>query len=387
MITIHATDPHSEARTGSIETAHGTIETPAFMPVGTQATVKTLDVRDLHEINPSIILANTYHVHLRPGEDLIADVGGVHQFMGWDKPMLTDSGGFQVWSLGQKTRSGKSLVKLDADGVTFRSHLDGSSHRFTPESAIDIQKKIGADIIMAFDQCTSDSASYEDAKAAMDLTHAWAARCVKQMEISGPHAYPQQLFGIVQGARHADLRRESARVINSLPFDGIAIGGESVGYFMDATIEIIDWVRPLLDPQKPRYTMGVGSAPLDILTVVERGIDMFDCVAPTRMARNGGILVKSAGAVNKHRINILNAQFKNDLRPLCDWCECRYCKGTPTEMPLTRAYIHHLFKADEILGLRVASYHNLYFLQQLMGDIRFAIPQGSFTQLLKEWRV
>jgi len=386
MFIITAQDKKTHARTGEFHTDHGIVETPAYMPVGTQATVKTLDVRDLHEIDPSIILANTYHLHLRPTEDLVAAAGGVHAFMGWDRPVLTDSGGFQVWSLSQKTREGKSLVKLDEDGVTFRSHIDGSEHRFTPERAITIQQKIGADIIMAFDQCTGDSATIAQARAAMELTHRWAQRCIDTHHAGGVHPWKQFLFGIVQGARHEELRRESARVIDGLPFDGIAIGGESVGYFMDATIDIIRYVREEVASHKPRYTMGVGASPLDMLTVVEQGIDMFDCVAPTRMARNGGLFVKSAGAHAKHRVNILNAQFREDFSPLCTWCACRYCKGTSAEAPLTRAYLHHLFKTDEMLGLRVASYHNVFFLQQLMREVRSAIPQGIFGTLLNEWQ-
>ena len=386
MFIIIAQDKKTHARTGEFHTDHGVVQTPAYMPVGTQATVKTLDVRDLHEIDPSIILANTYHLHLRPTEDLVASAGGVHKFMGWDRPVLTDSGGFQVWSLSQKTREGKSLVKLDEDGVTFRSHIDGSEHRFTPERAIIIQQKIGADIIMAFDQCTGDSATLEQARTAMELTHRWAQRCIDAHQASGVHPWKQFLFGIVQGARHEELRRESARVIDSLPFDGIAIGGESVGYFMDATIDIIRYVREEVAPHKPRYTMGVGASPLDMLTVVEQGIDMFDCVAPTRMARNGGLFVKSAGASAKHRVNILNAQFREDFSPLCTWCQCRYCKGVEGEAPLTRAYLNHLFKTDEVLGLRVASYHNVFFLQQLMRDVRGTIVDGSFSSLLEEWQ-
>ncbi|OGH84329.1 MAG: tRNA guanosine(34) transglycosylase Tgt, partial [Candidatus Magasanikbacteria bacterium RIFOXYC12_FULL_32_21b] len=308
-------DKNSRARTGLIQTDHGVIETPDFMPVGTQATVKTLDKEDLNTIGAQIILANTYHLHLRPTEDLIAKFGGLHKFMNWDKPILTDSGGFQVFSLGlqkeaKDVTSNEKLVSIDDDGVTFKSHLDGSTHRFTPEEAVRIQHKIGADIIMAFDECTPDDADNAYTKKAMQRTHEWAERCISEHKKNTEyHDYKQFLFGIIQGANHEDLRKESAQIISSLDFDGIAIGGESIGYNMEATKNILDWVGDIIPEDKPHYTMGVGFNPSDLFEVVERGVDMFDCVAPTRVARNGRLFVHKE--INpKMYINIKNSEFK-----------------------------------------------------------------------------
>jgi queuine/archaeosine tRNA-ribosyltransferase len=315
------------------------------MPVGTQATVKTLDQQDLKNINAPIVLGNTYHLHLRPGEDVVAAAGGLHKFMNWSQPILTDSGGFQVFSLGLQKNKGKSvilsetkdpsrsdkrdssakpqndndkqgqLVSIDEDGVTFTSHLDGSTHRFTPESAIEIQHKLGADIIMAFDECTPDNIDYQYAKEAMERTHRWAERClafhknkktqkqennstdgIRKSGLSGNLNYSQFLFGIIQGSNHEDLRKESAKFISSLDFDGIAIGGESIGYNMEATKKILDWVYPIIPENKPRYAMGIGLSPTDLLTAVEHGVDMFDCVAPTRLARHGILYCHPEGA-------------------------------------------------------------------------------------------
>ncbi|MBT6818780.1 MAG: tRNA guanosine(34) transglycosylase Tgt [Candidatus Magasanikbacteria bacterium] len=307
-------DKNSGARTGIIHTDHGDIETPEFMPVGTQATVKTLDSLDLEKLNAQIILGNTYHLHLRPGEDLIAEFGGLHKFMNWNKPILTDSGGFQVFSLGlQKEAKGQgSLTKIDDNGVSFRSHIDGSKHRFTPESAIETQHKIGADIIMAFDECTPDDADEKYTREAMERTHKWAERClIKHNELKNSKTYnlkpKTSLFGIIQGANHKKLRQESAEVISSMNFDGIAIGGESIGYNMKATKKILDWVNPIIPEDKPHYTMGVGHSPKDLFEVVERGVDMFDCVSPTRVARNGRLFVHKK--INKDLyINILNTK-------------------------------------------------------------------------------
>lgn len=376
-----------KARLGVMHTAHGDVETPIFMPVGTQATVKTLDPRDLRKAGAQIILGNAYHLHLRPSEDLIAKMGGLARFMSWDGPTLTDSGGFQVFSLDQsfesrekndKKSAGKQLVKITENGVTFRSYLDGSPHLFTPETAMEIQHKIGADIIMAFDQCTRDTATKKESAEAMERTHRWAKRCI---EYHRQHS-KQRLFGIIQGGRFKDLRIKSAKFITSLPFDGIAIGGESIGYNMANTKKIMDWIEPLLPTDKPRYTMGVGFSPSDLFAVVEMGIDMFDCVAPTRLARNGALYISpvSGGRVkNKYRLNITNAEFKNDTKPIDKWCDCSTCVG------YTRAYLHHLFRADELLGLRLASIHNVRFMLKVMEEIRAAIANEKFKKLKKEW--
>ena len=376
-------DKNSRARTGLIQTDHGIIETPDFMPVGTQATVKTLSKEDLNTIGAQIILANTYHLHLRPTEDLIAKFGGLHKFMNWDKPILTDSGGFQVFSLGLQKEakdetSNEKLVSIDDDGVTFKSHLDGSTHRFTPEEAINIQHKIGADIIMAFDECTPDDADIAYTKKAMKRTHEWAERCISEHKKNTKyHGYQQFLFGIIQGANHEELRKESAKIISSLDFDGIAIGGESIGYNMGATKNILDWVSDIIPEDKPHYTMGVGFNPSDLFEVVERGIDMFDCVAPTRVARNGRLFVHKE--INpKMYINIKNSEFKTDDQPIDTKCGCFTCQNH------TRAYLHHLFKAEEILGLRLASIHNLYFFLELMRQIRKAIKEDRFLELKKD---
>ncbi len=374
-------DKKNRARTGIIHTAHGDIETPMFMPVGTQATVKSLDTNDLNTIGAQIILGNAYHLHLRPGEDMIASLGGLHRFMGWDKPILTDSGGFQVFSLmkGNVYNEHTKRVAIDEDGVTFRSHIDGSTHRFTPEIAIDTQRKLGADIMMAFDECTPDSVSHAYAKEAIARTHRWAERCISFHEnmkiIKHENISPQFLFGIIQGANHKELREESARVISSMHFDGIAIGGESVGYNMEATKEILEWVTPIIPEEKPHYTMGVGYSPLDLFEVVERGIDMFDCVAPTRMARNGGVYAKT----KNFRINLNNARYTTDPSPIDPTCHCFTC------IHHTRAYLHHLFKAEEILGHRLATIHNLHFFLTLMNDMRKAIREDRFMEFKSTW--
>lgn len=369
------------ARLGELQTAHGIVETPTFMPVGTQATVKTLDARDIRETEANIILANTYHLHLRPGEDAIDQVGGLHKFMNWDGPILTDSGGFQVFSLGAGMEGGDhgSLVSIDDEGVTFKSHIDGSPHRFTPEVAIDIQHKLGADIIMAFDECTPDSADAAYAREALDRTHRWAAQSLAaHKKETHRHGYEQFLFGIIQGATHKELRIESAQAITALDFDGIAIGGESVGFNMKATEEILQWLKPYLPENKPRYTMGVGHSPHDIFTVVSHGIDMFDCVSPTRIARNGTLFVHPSESADC-KMNITRAEYKDDDRPL----DAVY--QHPQLAGYTRRYLNHLFKANEMLAFRIATMHNLYFLQQLMQDMRTAIREDRFGEMKKEW--
>jgi queuine tRNA-ribosyltransferase len=402
--TIHQ-QPDKPYRTGLLATAHGDIETPIFMPVGTQATVKTLDSRDINEIGAQIILGNTYHLHLRPGEEWIDERGGLHNFMKWDKPILTDSGGFQVLSLGlqkeNKTdKPGESLVKITEDGVSFRSHLDGSKHTFTPESAIEIQHKLGADIIMAFDEATPDSATHEYAKQSMERTHRWATRCLEQHQnlkkTRNKHQQThkpinQLLFGIVQGGIYEDLRKESARAISEMAFDGIAIGGESVGYNMKKTGEILDWVVPIIGNDRPRYTMGLGLNPRDCLIAVKHGADMFDCVGPTRIARNGSLYIHPTtrdtdGTLNdetkqKLRIEVGNAQFARDTRPIDSWCDCSTCKT------YTRDYLHHLFRTEELLAYRLATIHNLRFMLKLMEEVREHIRQETFETFCKVWNV
>ena len=398
FFTLLHQDKKSRARAGIIHTDHGDIETPIFMPVGTQATVKTLDQTDLENLSAQIILGNTYHLHLRPGEDLISELGGLHKFMNWPKPILTDSGGFQVFSLGAKKYEASSiknkesetknqekkikeqgkLVKIDENGVTFQSHIDGSAHRFTPEISIDIQDKLGADIIMAFDECTPDTATLEYAKEALGRTHRWAKESIAAHEKNTSyHGYRQFLFGIIQGAKHKNLREESARFISVQDFDGIAVGGESIGYNMEATAEILDWVYPFLPPDKPHYAMGLGLNPADMLVAVEHGIDMFDCVAPTRLARHGMIYVCDKN--NKHRLNIKNAKFAKDTRALEESCACATCQK------YTRAYLHHLFATDEISGMRLASVHNLHVMLQLMSETREAIKNNEFLRVKEKW--
>ncbi|MBI5023135.1 MAG: tRNA guanosine(34) transglycosylase Tgt [Candidatus Magasanikbacteria bacterium] len=386
----------SKARLGLIRTTHGNVETPIFMPVGTQATVKTLDPRDLREAGAQIILGNAYHLHLRPGENLIAKMGGLARFMSWDGPTLTDSGGFQVFSLDKPLIGNeKKLVKITDNGVSFRSYLDGSKHIFTPESAMEIQHKINADIIMAFDQCTRDTATKKESTEAMERTHRWAKQCVEYHQKKKTNQF---LFGIIQGGHFKELRIKSAKFITHLPFDGIAIGGESIGYNMAATKKIMNWIEPLLPKEKPRYTMGVGFAPSDLFAVVEMGIDMFDCVAPTRLARNGALYISpaSGGRVkNKYRLNITNAEFKNDTGQIDKWCDCPVCNdymslrwsvSDRSNLPhISRAYLHHLFRADELLGLRLASIHNVHFMLKVMENIRAAIAKDKFEKLKKEW--
>ncbi len=392
----------SRARAGIIHTDHGDIATPVFMPVGTQASVKTLDSSDIENLGAQIILGNTYHLHLRPGEDLINDFGGLHKFMNWPKPILTDSGGFQVFSLGlQKDAeiNNTKLVKIDEDGVTFRSHLDGSSHRFTPESAIAIQHKLGADIIMAFDECTPDACPTADTGGrgvdekyvteAMERTHRWAERSLAEhKKDTAHHGYKQFIFGIIQGSNYEKLRKTSAEYISGLDFDGIAIGGESVGYNMEATKQILDWVNPIIPENKPHYAMGLGLSPADLLVAVEHGVDMFDCVAPTRLARHGMLFVEplssppARGGVRgggRLRINIPNVRFTKDSDPIDKNCTCSTCQN------YSRAYLHHLFNAQEISAMRLATIHNLHFMLNLMRQAREAILENKFLELKKEW--
>jgi len=352
-------DKNSMARLGLLHTPHGTVETPIFMPVGTQATVKAMAPNELKEIGAGIILSNTYHLYLRPGAELVNKAGGLHGFMAWDGPILTDSGGFQVFSLGD-------LRKITEEGVEFRSHIDGSKHMFTPEKVMEIEQLLGADIAMTFDECIPYPATYEYAKAATERTTRWAKRCkaVHRRE-------DQSLFGIVQGGMYKELRTMSAAQIVDMDFPGYAIGGLSVGEEKPLMYEMLEHTTPLLPANKPRYLMGVGS-PDCLVEGVLRGVDMFDCVLPTRIARNGTVFTSQGKLV------IRNAKFKEDLRPLDPECDCYACKT------FTRAYIRHLFNAGEILGARLATIHNLHFLIKLMGKLRRAIQEENLQQVAAE---
>jgi len=350
----------SKARLGRLHTPHGTIETPVFMPVGTQATVKGMMPEELKEMGTEIILSNTYHLYLRPGEDLINEAGGLHKFMNWDRPILTDSGGFQVFSLGP-------LRKVSEDGVTFKSHLDGSTHFMSPERATQIQMALGADIIMAFDECAPYPSTWEYTEAALQRTTQWAARC---KEAHGRE--DQALFGIVQGGMYKDLRERSAKELMDIGFPGYGIGGLSVGEPKPLMYEMLEYTIPLLPTDKPRYLMGVGS-PDCLIEGVMRGVDMFDCVLPTRIARNGTVMT------SRGKLVIRNAENTRDFRPLDEECSCYACRN------YTRAYIRHLFKAEEILGLRLTTIHNLYFLLTLMKKVRQAIAEDRLPEFRKEF--
>lgn len=356
---IEAVDQETGARNGRFHTPHGIIETPVFAPVGTQATVKALRPSDLRELGASLVLSNTYHLYLRPGDELIRDLGGLHRFMGWDGPILTDSGGFQVFSLSD-TR------KIDDNGVTFQSHLDGSYHRFTPEKSIAIQENLGADVIMAFDECPPPT-DYEYVKQSLNRTHLWAERCVRAKTRDD-----QALFGIVQGGIFPDLREESARFLMGLDLPGYAIGGLAVGETKAEMAATLDVLNPVLPRNKPRYLMGVG-APEDVVNGVLRGVDIFDCVLPTRLARNGAALVKGG------RINLRNAQFKTDPAPLDESCTCAACSG------FSRAYLRHLVQANEILGHILLTTHNIHFLLALVRQMRQAIAAGRFKSFAEEF--
>lgn len=372
-------DASSSARIGELITARGIIETPVFMPVATAAVFKGgLDGDDARTTNAPIILANTYHLYVRGAVDVIKKAGGLHKFMDWNKPILTDSGGFQVWSLGLGARK-KRLCSIDRDGVTFASHIDGKKYRLTPEDAVSIQHDLGADIIMAFDEATADGVSYAYTKEAMERTHTWANRSlVEHTKRKKPRNRSPLLFGIIQGGRFKKLRAQSAATIGKMPFDGIAIGGESIGYNMKRTADLLEYLAPL-QRERPLYTMGVGFSPTDFFTVVSHGADMFDCVAPSRMARHGSLYTRSGQKGNNYRLNILNARYTYDFRPVCDWCDCSVCKK------YSRAYIRHLFKARELTALRLATLHNLRFMLKVMEDIRAAIKAGAFLRLKEEW--
>jgi queuine tRNA-ribosyltransferase len=347
------------ARAGVFHTPHGDLLTPVFAPVGTQATVKGVTPVQLEEVGAQLVLSNTYHLYLRPGPDLVAEMGGLHQFMQWPKPMLTDSGGFQVFSLND-------LRKLDEDGVTFRSHIDGSTHRFTPEKSIDIQQKLGADIIMAFDECAPPY-DRKYSQAAMERTHRWAERCLQAK--TRPD---QALFGIVQGGIFPDLRTQSAEFISSLGFPGHAIGGLSVGETKEEMNDMLEVVNAILPADKPRYLMGVGS-PEDLINGVLRGVDIFDCVLPTRLARHKAAMTRTG------RMNLLNTGYAHDSQPIDPTCTCYTC------LHFSRAYLRHLIVAKELLAGTLVSIHNIYMLLQLMRDARQAIMDGTYQDFAADF--
>ena len=361
FFTLQHTDTNSAARAGRIETDHGTIETPIFMPVGTVGSVKAVHLREIKDdINAQIILGNTYHLYLRPGLEVLESAGGLHKFNGFDRPILTDSGGFQVFSL-------TGIRKLTEDGCEFRSHIDGSKHFFSPERVMDIERTIGADIIMAFDECPPGTADYAYAQNSLTLTHNWLERCVTQFNSTLPkYGYHQALFPIVQGCIYKDLRQESARFVTDLDAEGYAIGGLAVGEPTDVMYEMIEVVNDILPQAKPRYLMGVGT-PVNILEGIERGVDMFDCVMPTRNGRNA-MLFTSEGIMNMR-----NAKWAKDFSPVDP-------NGTSfVDSAYTKAYLHHLYKAKELLAMQIGSIHNLAFYLWLVREARKHILANDFS--------
>jgi len=358
---LQHSDSQSNARSGVITTAHGKIETPIFMPVGTEGSVKAVHTRELlNDIHAQIILGNTYHLYLRPGTEIIKKAGGLHKFNGFDRPMLTDSGGFQVFSL-------TNIRKLNEDGCEFRSHIDGSKHFFSPENVIDIQRAIGADIMMAFDECPPGTSDYNYAKKSLELTHNWLKRCFQQFKKTQPqYGYEQSLFPIVQGCVYKDLREESAKFVSEFNADGYAIGGLAVGEPSEKMYEMIEIVNALLPKEKPRYLMGVGT-PVNILEAISRGVDMFDCVMPTRNGRNA-MLFTSQGVMNMR-----NKKWQDDFSEIDENGTCY------VDHQYSKAYLHHLFKAKELLAMQIASIHNLAFYIELVRQARNHIQQGDFS--------
>ena len=358
---LQHTDTQTNARAGKITTDHGIIETPIFMPVGTVAAVKAVHMREVKEdIQAQIILGNTYHLYLRPGLEILEQAGGLHKFNGWDRPILTDSGGFQVFSLS-------GTRKLKEEGVTFRSHIDGSKHLFTPENVVDTQRTIGADIIMAFDECTPGTADYNYAKQSMERTHRWLERGLKQFdETEGKYGYSQTFFPIVQGCVYPDLRRQSAEFVKAQNREGYAIGGLAVGEPTEKMYEMIEVVNEILPTDKPRYLMGVGT-PANILEGIARGVDMFDCVMPTRNGRNGMLFTRNG------IMNMKNKKWANDFSPIDSESDCF------VDQQYTKAYLRHLFVADELLAMQIASVHNLAFYLWLVKEARRQIIAGTFA--------
>ncbi|MDR2234372.1 MAG: tRNA guanosine(34) transglycosylase Tgt [Tannerella sp.] len=361
---VQHTDSRSQARAGLMTTEHGTIETPVFMPVGTQGTVKAVHVTELRDVvGAQVMLANTYHLYLRPGLDILKQAGGLHRYNGWSRPILTDSGGYQVFSLAENR-------KLSLEGAEFRSHIDGSKHFFTPENVVDIQRIIGADIIMAFDECCPGDAEYAYAKKSLELTESWLTRCVKRMKETEPvHGYEQSMFPIVQGCVYQDLRVRAAEFVASQEADGNAIGGLAVGEPTEVMYEMIEVVNEILPKDKPRYLMGVGT-PANLLEAIERGVDMFDCIMPTRNGRNGQLFTRLG------TMNMRNRKWADDFSPI-DTDGFAF-----VDTAYSKAFLHHLIKADEILGLQIASIHNLAFYMWLMKEARSHIAEGDFS----EWK-
>ncbi|MBI2404783.1 tRNA guanosine(34) transglycosylase Tgt [Candidatus Gottesmanbacteria bacterium] len=398
-------DKKSRARLGRIHTPHGDIQTPAFVAVGTQGSVKSLTPDELKDLGVDVFMVNTYHMYLRPGMDVMKKVGGLHAFMGWNKPIMTDSGGFQVFSLARKKylasdtgnqsiKIDHPLVKITEDGVEFRSHWDGSKHLFTPKFSMELQWLMGADIHIAFDDCTPYPVTFPQAKKSMERTHRWAKESLKAhrhlrgvkvftSEVSGNHY--QALYGSIQGSIFEKLRKQSAKVISGMDFDGIAIGGVSVGEGKKEMVQVLDWVTPLLPKDTPRHVLGVGEID-DIFELVSRGIDTFDCVQPTRLARMGRLLVgnkqiyKSDKSTNrKFEIDITKKEYSKDTKPIDAACMCYTCKH------FSRAYVHHLFRVRELLVYRLATIHNIHFINTLMEDIRSSIADGTFLELTRQY--
>ena len=393
---IHKELPNSLGRVGTIHTAHGDIQTPAFVAVGTKGTVKSLTPEQLKETGSQVVIANTYHLYLEPGDEQIKNLGGLHKAMNWSGPLMTDSGGFQVFSLGvaygnkgvskiSKKKEEELLLseslddidrpkiaKIDPNGVTFRSHIDGNAHYLSPEKSIDIQHNLGADIIFAFDECTSPHESLHYQKEALERTHRWAKRSLEHhhsLIVANGRIDSPALFGIVQGGRDEKLRKESAEVIGAMDFDGFGIGGSFEKEDMDKAVE---WCNSILPKEKPRHLLGIGE-PMDLFMAVEKGCDLFDCVSPTRIARNGGVYTKDG------RINILNEQFRNDSKGLDEDCGCYTCKN------YSRSYVAHLFRAKEILAYTLTSIHNLYFITHMVDAMRETMQSGDFMAYKKDF--
>ncbi len=366
MFKITHKDKLSNARAGILKTAHGVIETPEFMPVGTQATVKALSSEEVKYCGAQIVLGNTNHIYLRPGMEIIKKAGGLHRFMSWDRPILTDSGGFQIFSLA-------TLMKTKEEGVEFKSHIDGSRHFLTPEDVVTLQCELGSDIMMVLDECLAFPSSRDRAERSLHLTNRWAEKSKKALEKEQGTRPGQLLFGIVQGSTYKDLRRKAAEELVDIGFDGYAIGGLSVGEPSDLMYEMLENSLGYLPLERPRYAMGIGMVQ-DFFKAIEMGVDMFDCVVPTRNARNG------AAYTNEGRVIIRNGEYSRDMGPLSETCDCIVCKN------YSRSYIRHLFNTEEILGLRLTSLHNVYFYVNLLKRIREAIKEGGFLELKEEFK-